>query len=89
MLYLGEKVGIQDMPRGDCLFSAIGATAGTLLSGVKFRGNVIETESIAMRRPAVPCVSSRASIASSKIHLHAGNDAARDGEFVTRLPVPS
>jgi fructose-1,6-bisphosphatase/sedoheptulose 1,7-bisphosphatase-like protein len=48
MLYLGEKVGIQEMAKGDCLFSATGVTAGSLLSGVKFRGNVIETESIAM-----------------------------------------
>jgi len=41
--------GIEDMARGDCLFAATGVTDGSLLSGVKFRGNVIETETIVMR----------------------------------------
>ncbi|MBC7577194.1 MAG: class II fructose-bisphosphatase [Tardiphaga sp.] len=41
--------GILDMARGDCLFAATGVTDGSLLSGVKFRGNVIETETIVMR----------------------------------------
>ena len=41
--------GIEDMARGDCLFAATGVTDGSLLSGVKFRKNVIETETIVMR----------------------------------------
>lgn len=41
--------GVHDMVRGDCLFCATGVTTGSLLSGVKFRGNVIETETIVMR----------------------------------------
>ena len=41
--------GIEDMARGDCLFAATGVTDGSLLSGVKFRGAVIETETIVMR----------------------------------------
>ncbi|HEY8336002.1 MAG TPA: class II fructose-bisphosphatase [Tardiphaga sp.] len=41
--------GIEDMAKGDCLFAATGVTDGSLLSGVKFRGAVIETETIVMR----------------------------------------
>jgi fructose-1,6-bisphosphatase II / sedoheptulose-1,7-bisphosphatase len=41
--------GIEDMAKGDCLFAATGVTDGSLLSGVKFRGPVIETETIVMR----------------------------------------
>jgi fructose-1,6-bisphosphatase II / sedoheptulose-1,7-bisphosphatase len=41
--------GIEDLAKGDCLFAATGVTDGSLLSGVKFRGNVIETESVVMR----------------------------------------
>ncbi len=41
--------GIEDMVKGDCLFSATGVTDGSLLSGVKFRKNVIETETVVMR----------------------------------------
>jgi fructose-1,6-bisphosphatase II / sedoheptulose-1,7-bisphosphatase len=41
--------GIEDMVKGDCLFAATGVTDGSLLSGVKFRRNVIETESVVMR----------------------------------------
>ena len=41
--------GIEDMVRGDCLFSATGVTTGSLLSGVKFRKDVIETETVVMR----------------------------------------
>ena len=37
------------MVRGDCLFAATGVTDGKLLSGVKFRGDVIETETVVMR----------------------------------------
>jgi fructose-1,6-bisphosphatase II / sedoheptulose-1,7-bisphosphatase len=41
--------GIEDMVRGDCLFAATGVTTGSLLTGVKFRGEVIETETVVMR----------------------------------------
>jgi fructose-1,6-bisphosphatase II / sedoheptulose-1,7-bisphosphatase len=42
--------GIEDLAKGDCLFSATGVTTGSLLSGVKFRKDgVIETETVVMR----------------------------------------
>ncbi|CAN5263266.1 class II fructose-bisphosphatase [soil metagenome] len=41
--------GIEDLAKGDCLFAATGVTDGSLLSGVKFRKNVIETETVVMR----------------------------------------
>ena len=41
--------GIEDMVKGDCLFSATGVTDGSLLSGVKFRKDFIETETVVMR----------------------------------------
>src|SRR5256886_10274008 len=40
---------LEDMVRGDCLFAATGVTTGSLLSGVKFRKDVIETETVVMR----------------------------------------
>src|SRR5437763_14928608 len=45
----GKKYGIEDMVRGDCLFAATGVTDGPLLRGVKFRKDVIETETVVMR----------------------------------------
>src|SRR6201996_8139324 len=41
--------GIEDMARGDCLFAATGVTDGSLLSGVKFKKDVIQTETVVMR----------------------------------------
>src|ERR1700682_3750616 len=41
--------GIADMAKGDCLFAAAGVTDGSLLSGVKFRKDVIQTETVVMR----------------------------------------
>ncbi len=41
--------GVSDLVRGDCLFAATGVTTGSLLSGVKFRKDVIETETVVMR----------------------------------------
>ena len=38
-----------DMVKGDCLFAATGVTSGSLLSGVRFRKNGIETETVVMR----------------------------------------
>jgi fructose-1,6-bisphosphatase II / sedoheptulose-1,7-bisphosphatase len=40
---------MQDLVRGDCLFAATGVTDGALLRGVKFKGDVIETETVVMR----------------------------------------
>ena len=37
------------MVKGDCLISATGVTDGALLRGVKFRKDVIETETVVMR----------------------------------------
>src|SRR5262249_38105685 len=44
-----KKYEIGDMVKGDCLFAATGVTDGALLDGVKFRKNVIETETVVMR----------------------------------------
>jgi fructose-1,6-bisphosphatase II / sedoheptulose-1,7-bisphosphatase len=44
-----KKYEIADMVRGDCLFAATGVTDGALLAGVKFRRDVIETETVVMR----------------------------------------
>jgi fructose-1,6-bisphosphatase II / sedoheptulose-1,7-bisphosphatase len=41
--------GIEDMAKGDCLFAATGVTNGDLLRGVRFRKDVIETETVVMR----------------------------------------
>jgi fructose-1,6-bisphosphatase II / sedoheptulose-1,7-bisphosphatase len=44
-----KKYQIEDMVRGDCLFSATGVTSGAMLRGVKFGKDVIETETVVMR----------------------------------------
>jgi fructose-1,6-bisphosphatase II / sedoheptulose-1,7-bisphosphatase len=44
-----KKYEIGDMVKGDCLFAATGVTDGALLDGVKFRKDVIETETVVMR----------------------------------------
>src|SRR5712692_7682879 len=44
-----KKYEIVDMVKGDCLFAATGVTDGALLEGVKFRKDVIETETVVMR----------------------------------------
>jgi fructose-1,6-bisphosphatase II / sedoheptulose-1,7-bisphosphatase len=44
-----KKYQIDDMVRGDCLFAATGVTNGSMLRGVQFRGDVIETETVVMR----------------------------------------
>src|SRR5262249_44542970 len=43
------RYGIEDMVRGDCLFAATGVTDGAMLRGVKFRKDIIETETVVMR----------------------------------------
>jgi fructose-1,6-bisphosphatase II / sedoheptulose-1,7-bisphosphatase len=37
------------MVKGDCLFAATGVTSGAMLRGVRFRSDVIETETVVMR----------------------------------------
>src|SRR6187397_1302187 len=44
-----KKYQMEDMVRGDCLFAATGVTDGNMLRGVKFRGDVIHTETVVMR----------------------------------------
>jgi fructose-1,6-bisphosphatase II / sedoheptulose-1,7-bisphosphatase len=44
-----KKYQIEDMVRGDCLFAATGVTDGSFLRGVRFRGDVIETDTVVMR----------------------------------------
>ena len=44
-----KKYETADMVQGDCLFAATGVTDGALLDGVRFRKNVIETETVVMR----------------------------------------
>jgi fructose-1,6-bisphosphatase II / sedoheptulose-1,7-bisphosphatase len=44
-----KKYELEDMVRGDCLFAATGVTDGSMLRGVRFRGEVIDTETVVMR----------------------------------------
>jgi fructose-1,6-bisphosphatase II / sedoheptulose-1,7-bisphosphatase len=44
-----KKYSMEDMVRGDCLFAATGVTTGSLLTGVRFKGKIIETETVVMR----------------------------------------
>src|SRR5882757_10361188 len=44
-----KRYEIEDMVRGDCLFAATGITDGPMLKGVRFRENLIETETVVMR----------------------------------------
>ena len=44
-----KKYRIEDMVKGDCLFAATGVTDGSFLRGVKFKPDLIETETVVMR----------------------------------------
>jgi fructose-1,6-bisphosphatase II / sedoheptulose-1,7-bisphosphatase len=44
-----RKYRTEDMARGDVLFAATGVTDGNLLSGVRFKRNSIETDTLVMR----------------------------------------
>ena len=46
---LNRKYGLHDLAKGDVMFAATGVTDGALLDGVRFRKNVIETETVVMR----------------------------------------
>jgi fructose-1,6-bisphosphatase II / sedoheptulose-1,7-bisphosphatase len=44
-----RRYQMHDLVRGDCLFAATGVTDGAMLRGVKFKGDMIETETVVMR----------------------------------------
>jgi fructose-1,6-bisphosphatase II / sedoheptulose-1,7-bisphosphatase len=44
-----KRYEMEDMVRGDCLFSATGVTTGSMLKGVRFGKDKIETETVVMR----------------------------------------
>jgi len=44
-----KRYEIEDMVKGDCLFAATGVTDGAMLRGVRFRKEIIETETVVMR----------------------------------------
>ncbi len=46
---INRKYAIADMACADVIFSATGVTGGSLLDGVRFRGDFAETESVVMR----------------------------------------
>jgi len=46
---LRKKYTMEEMVSGDCLFAATGVTNGSMLSGVRFHPEVIETETVVMR----------------------------------------
>lgn len=46
---INRKFGLRDMASADVIFSATGVTSGSLLAGVKFRGDTAETETLVMR----------------------------------------
>ncbi len=46
---VNRKFKLEDMASGDVIFSATGVTDGSLLDGVRFRGDFAETETVVMR----------------------------------------
>ena len=46
---INRKFNLRDMASADVIFSMTGVTSGSLLSGVKFRGDTAETETLIMR----------------------------------------
>lgn len=44
-----KKYQIEDMVKGDCLFAATGVTTGSMLRGVRFRSDIIQTDTVVMR----------------------------------------
>jgi fructose-1,6-bisphosphatase II / sedoheptulose-1,7-bisphosphatase len=44
-----KKYAMGDMVQGDCVFSATGVTSGSMLQGVRFKKDSIETETVVMR----------------------------------------
>ena len=46
---INRKFNLEDMASADVIFSATGVTDGSLLDGVRFRGDFAETETVVMR----------------------------------------
>jgi len=46
---VNRKFKLEDMASADVIFSATGVTDGSLLDGVRFRGDFAETETLVMR----------------------------------------
>ncbi|QKS01009.1 class II fructose-bisphosphatase [Sphingomonas sp. CL5.1] len=46
---LDRQYDLKDLAKGDCIFAATGVTDGSLLEGVKRRGDKMTTESVVMR----------------------------------------
>ena len=44
-----KKYALDDLVRGDCVFAATGVTSGSLLEGVRFKQDAVETETVVMR----------------------------------------
>jgi fructose-1,6-bisphosphatase II / sedoheptulose-1,7-bisphosphatase len=44
-----KKYSLGEMVRGDCVFAATGVTSGSLLKGVRFKHDTVETETVVMR----------------------------------------
>jgi fructose-1,6-bisphosphatase II / sedoheptulose-1,7-bisphosphatase len=44
-----KRYEMEDMVKGDCLFAATGVTTGSMLRGVRFKQDHIETETVVMR----------------------------------------
>jgi fructose-1,6-bisphosphatase II / sedoheptulose-1,7-bisphosphatase len=44
-----KRYEMEDMVRGDCLFAATGVTTGSMLKGVRFDKETVETETVVMR----------------------------------------
>ncbi len=44
-----KKYAMGDMVQGDCVFSATGVTSGSMLQGVRFKKDSVETETVVMR----------------------------------------
>jgi fructose-1,6-bisphosphatase II / sedoheptulose-1,7-bisphosphatase len=44
-----KKYAMGDMVQGDCVFSATGVTGGSMLQGVRFKKDSVETETVVMR----------------------------------------
>ena len=46
---VNRKFKLEDMASADVIFSATGVTDGSLLDGVRFKGDFAETETVVMR----------------------------------------
>src|SRR5215468_7765147 len=44
-----KKYAVEEMVRGHCVFAATGVTSGSLLEGVRFKHDAVETETVVMR----------------------------------------